>query len=75
MAGRERIGRIALASLGLALLTAVAGRLIERLAGWEFVGGLVEAFGDEQERRTPDQPGSCQHEPVVHVSVAEGSVW
>lgn len=46
MAARERIGRIAVASLGLALLLIVGGKLIEYLFEWGFVGGLVAAFGE-----------------------------
>src|SRR3954469_1631315 len=46
MASRERVGRVAVASLGLALALVVAGKLIEHLAGWAFVGGLLAAFGE-----------------------------
>jgi uncharacterized membrane-anchored protein YjiN (DUF445 family) len=46
MAARERIGRVAVASLGLALLLVAAGKLLEHAAGWAFVGGLLTAFGE-----------------------------
>src|SRR3954447_25690741 len=46
MAARERVGRVAAASLGLALLLGVVGKLLEHAAGWAFVGGLLVAFGE-----------------------------
>src|SRR4051812_11870563 len=46
MAARERIGRVAVASLGLALLLALGGKLAEYVGGWPFVGGLIAAFGE-----------------------------
>src|SRR3954469_12948580 len=46
MASRERVGRVAVASLGLALALVVAGKLVELVGGWAFVGGLVAAFGE-----------------------------
>src|SRR5437773_3098854 len=46
MASRERVGRVAVASLALALALVVAGKLLEHAAGWAFVGGLVAAFGE-----------------------------
>lgn len=46
MAARERVGRVAVASLGVALALVVVGKLVEHLAGWPFVGGLVAAFGE-----------------------------
>jgi len=46
MAARERIGRVAVASLALALALVVAGKLLQHAAGWDFVGGLVATFGE-----------------------------
>lgn len=46
MAARERIGKVALASLGFALALAVVGKLMELSWGLPFLGGLVAAFGE-----------------------------
>jgi uncharacterized membrane-anchored protein YjiN (DUF445 family) len=46
MAPRERIGRIAVASLGLALALVFAGKAIEFTHVAPFLGGLVAAFGE-----------------------------
>src|SRR5262245_41572381 len=46
MAARERVGRVALASLGIALAVAILGKLLESVGGMPFLGGLVAAFGE-----------------------------
>src|SRR3954470_17922253 len=46
MESRERIGRIALASLGLALGLVVVGKACELGGVAPFLGGLVAAFGE-----------------------------
>ncbi len=46
MAGRERVGRLAVGSLLFALALVVAGKLVERLDGLLFWGGLLAAFGE-----------------------------
>src|SRR6476660_8776330 len=46
MAAGHRVGRMAVASLGLALGLLVVGKVLEHAAALEFVGGLLLAFGE-----------------------------